>query len=596
MPEVKFGGKDGTVVRLKEDPNLVVVRTRSRRSLRERPVPGPEAETVKDLDLVVAFPEAGVEVYRRPEGTAGSTADVRTALRSSEDVRFAGRGLVNEISGEPVVYTENLFVKFKDDIESTECERILNEHGLAIKQALTYATNAYFVSAPEGTGQTVFENADKLLGRPEVELCHPELVQRSRVRAVFPEQWHLKRTSIAGLEINASANVEAAQALSRGDGTIIAVLDDGFDLGHPEFATAGKIVAPRDFTPSSIDDDPAPGPGQHHGTASAGVACAEGRDGACGVAPKAKLLPIRMPGGLGSLGEAEAFKWAADHGADVISCSWGPADGDWWDPNDPTHQQLVPIPDSTRLAIDYATTQGRGGKGCLVFFAAGNGNESIDLDGYASYARVIAVAACNDRGRRSVYSDFGKAVFCAFPSNDAAWPQQVHPAPLTTGIWTTDRRGQEGYNSGSLTMGDAAGNYTNSFGGTSSACPGAAGVAALIVDRNPALRVDEVKDILRRACVRIDPQGGQYDGEGRSPFYGYGRLDARKAVELADPAVPQESLMADLGTIEPKFDALIVAVLAGLALATLALGIAPTALQLYRGSVAAKLSEEAGNS
>ena len=238
----------------------------------------------------------------------------------------------------------------------------------------------------------------------------------------------------------------------------------------------------------------------------------------------------------------------------MISCSWGPADGDWWDPNDPTHQQFVPISDSTRLAIDYATTQGRGGKGCLVFFAAGNGNESVDLDGYASYARVIAVAACNDRGRRSVYSDFGKAVFCAFPSSDAAWPQQGHPAPLTTGIWTTDRRGQEGYNNGSPTKGDAAGNYTNSFGGTSSACPGAAGVAALIIARNPALRADEVKDILRRACVRIDPQGGQYDGEGRSPFYGYGRLDARKAVELALPAVPQEAVVVARVFDEPILD------------------------------------------
>jgi subtilisin family serine protease len=55
--------------------------------------------------------------------------------------------------------------------------------------------------------------------------------------------------------------------------------------------------------------------------------------------------------------------------------------------------------------------QGRAGKGCVVLFAAGNGNESVDLDGYASYDKVLAVAACNDRGRRSVYSDKGAAVF-----------------------------------------------------------------------------------------------------------------------------------------------------------------------------------------
>ena len=107
-------------------------------------------------------------------------------------------------------------------------------------------------------------------------------------------------------------------------------------------------------------------------------------------------------------------------------------------------QQVVPLPASTRLAIDYVTANGRGGKGCVVLFAAGNGNESVDNDGYASYAKVMAVAACNDRGRRSVYSDFGKAVWCAFPSNDFGHAPFNHPEPLTPGIWTTDRQGESG--------------------------------------------------------------------------------------------------------------------------------------------------------
>src|SRR4051812_1068588 len=75
------------------------------------------------------------------------------------------------------------------------------------------------------------------------------------------------------------------------------------------------------------------------------------------------------------------LRWAADHGADVLSCSWGPVDGNWRNDNDPTHQQVSPIPDHTRLAIDYAASQGRGGKGCLIFFAAGNGNGNVDRDG-----------------------------------------------------------------------------------------------------------------------------------------------------------------------------------------------------------------------
>jgi subtilisin family serine protease len=145
------------------------------------------------------------------------------------------------------------------------------------------------------------------------------------------------------------------------------------------------------------------------------------------VAPEASLMPIRMMSQLGSQAEADAFLWAADNGADVISCSWGPQDGNWSEPDDRRHQAWTPLPDSTRLAITYAVTKGRNGKGCLVFFAAGNGNESADLDGYAGNTDVLTVAACNDRGRRSVYSDMGEAVFCAFPSNDFAGHGEPHP-------------------------------------------------------------------------------------------------------------------------------------------------------------------------
>nr|MDQ3829484.1 S8 family serine peptidase [Candidatus Tectomicrobia bacterium] len=235
----------------------------------------------------------------------------------------------------------------------------------------------------------------------------------------------------------------------------------------------------------------------------------------------------------------------AQHGADIISCSWGPMDGDWWNPSDPLHNTVAPIPDSTRLAIDYAVTNGRGGKGCVIFFAAGNGNESVDNDGYASYAHVLAVAASNDRSRRSVYSDFGNAVFCAFPSNDFEFAEEGRPAPLTPGIYTADRTGPRGY---------ASGNYTNAFGGTSSACPGAAGVAALVLSRNPSLRWDELKDILRRSCDRIDPQGGQYNGNGHSPLYGYGRLNAETAARLAVPTHTVDSIVISHTYSEPIVD------------------------------------------
>lgn len=96
---------------------------------------------------------------------------------------------------------------------------------------------------------------------------------------------------------------------------------------------------------------------------------------------------------------------------------------------------------------------------------------------------------------------------------------------------------------GSLQKGDPAGHYTNSFGGTSSACPGVAGVAALILARNPALRWDQVREVLKQSCDKIDAVGGTYDASGRSPFYGFGRVNARKAVELALPPQPEAALV-----------------------------------------------------
>jgi subtilisin family serine protease len=84
-----------------------------------------------------------------------------------------------------------------------------------------------------------------------------------------------------------------------------------------------------------------------------------------------------------------------------------------------------------------------------------------------------------------------------------------------------------------VSLGDDAGDYTNSFGGTSSACPGVAGVAALVLAGNPDLRWDEVKDVLGQSCDRIDAGQDEYDGDGHSDRYGFGRVNAATAVSLA---------------------------------------------------------------
>ncbi|MBC7777242.1 MAG: S8 family serine peptidase [Phycisphaerae bacterium] len=537
MYKVKFGGKKGKTIQLVESPDLVAIRTDGNQKLENVDLSSRSRNAIRGNIEVVAFPEVGVTVRRMAdaskefglESSASPTAprdEARASLKKEDDIRFAGRVLQDAESGEVILYTENFFVKFHDTVSEADCLALLKRYKLKVKSKLTFATNAYFVQAEEGTGLEVFNIAEEILKEKTVEYCHPELVQERMYKTPpHPLQWHLGRTKIKGQVIDNHVNIEKAWKITKGKNITIAVIDDGVEINHPEFS--GRIVHPFDATEGNedprpkLDDD-------SHGTPCAGMACAAGlKNGASGTAPEAKLMPIRLRSGLGSMAEANAFVWAADHGADVISCSWGPVDGNWWKPNDPRHGHVSVLPDNTRLALKYALSKGRKGLGCVILFAAGNGNEEVMNDGYSSFDGVISVAACNDSGKRSVYSDFGKAIWVSFPSNDFEWDPFKHPAPASEGLRTTDRLGKPGYNEG---------DYTNSFGGTSGACPGMAGVVALILAANPGLSPKRVKQLIRRSCFRIDETGGLYDAKKHSIYYGYGRIDAGKAVENARKA------------------------------------------------------------
>lgn len=531
MLKVRYWGKQGKSFSLSVSSDSVVVRTHSGLPIEQSPLTQKTRQLVDQMETVARFPEAGVEVIRAKSSRESLRLRdrVRTALKKERDSRFSGRVLCDPHTKSPILYTENVFVKFEDDYSPTAAKRLIKNLGLTIKYEIRYAQNAYFLESPEGTGQKIFTIADMLLKNEHVQSCHPELVREARTRTAFAHQWHLKSTTINGQNINAHAHVEKAWEITKGKGITIAIIDDGVDIDHEEFQGATKIVAPRDVTRGT--NNPRPGRFNNHGTACAGVACANGTHGASGVAPDAKLLPIRLVSGLGSQAEADAFVWAADNGADVISCSWGPPDGKWWSSNDPHHHKVVPLPDSTSLAIEYALKNGRNGKGCVITWAAGNGNESVDNDGYATHPGVIAVAACNDKNQKSIYSDYGDKIWCSFPSND-------FQNNATPGIWTTDQRGNSGYNIGKPTKGDPDGHYTNSFGGTSSACPGVAGVAALILSREPNLLYEEVKERIKNTCDQIDKNSvkGKYEDK-HSQWYGFGRVNAEKAVI---PPIPDE--------------------------------------------------------
>lgn len=534
MYEVKLWTKDAPSLFLRKSPELIVVRNHQQHRLTLPTDIAPGAERI------LWIPEAQVQVFKTPLDS-GLPSEQKKLLRERPEVRFAGSALVDVHTGAPLVYTENLFIKFIDTLTQAACEALIEALGLSIKQAVTYATNAYFVCQSKPLGSQVCDFSMRLLQRPDVEYCYPEILRQRSNRTIHPNQWHLKKTLVTyQMMVDASANVEAAHALSQGENIVIAIIDDGFDLSHPEFVSPGKIVAPKNFDRRKPNDDPQPS-NKHevHGTATAGVACADGAQGASGVAPKARLMPIKLTKPIGAKAEADAFLHAANAGADIISCSWGPPEGHWADPSDPKHKRNYAMPAHTRLAIKYATTKGRNGKGCLVFFAAGKGNECMDDDGYASNPDVIAVAACNDQSRRCAYSDFGRAIWCAFPSGDQANPDpRFKPAtslPVTLGIRTADlSRDPAKKEAPSKALADC---YIENFSGTSSACPGAAGVAALVLAIHPQLSGSEVRQILADCCDKIghpdDGEAGEYDLTGHSRYYGYGRLNAFNAVRLA---------------------------------------------------------------
>ena len=443
----------------------------------------------------------------------------------------------------PVVVTDEFVACFKADISLHSIEQLNEINNVAIVQEFDFAAHTFLLRMSGSLPNGAVDMANRYYESGLVVYAEPNFIKLIARKEpftpndpFFSQQWHLSRI-----------RAEDAWGITRGESSvIIAIIDDGVDLDHEDFSNPGKIVPGADFVDG--DSDPRPGAGDFHGTSVAGVAVADGNNGVgvTGMAPDCRFMAIRLVGtGQSDVTEAQAFRFATDNGASIISNSWGPVD----------RGGPEPLPGIVGAAFNHAITSGRGGKGCVILFAAGNGNESISspatLDGYASDDRVIAVAASNDAGVRSGYSDFGPEITVCAPSDGTSginktgiWQPVLGAAfqedGSTLAIFTTDRTGSPGSNPPPPPFVDPAGtaiNYTGTFGGTSSATPLAAGVSALMLSIAPDLTRAQVQYILEATAEKIDDENsdpvGRYQPSGHSQWYGYGQVNAFDAVKGA---------------------------------------------------------------
>lgn len=325
----------------------------------------------------------------------------------------------------------------------------------------------------------------------------------------FPNQWGLKNTgqygsAYAGIDIKA----EQAWAITSGSpGIKVAVFDHGFEMNHPDLQANTYGTGYDAYTgtsPSVVRGN--------HGTACAGIVAAVQNNnlGVSGVAPTSKLISVSITLDNADTPQmlANGFNWAWQNGADVISNSWG------------NYAPSSIIED----AITETLTKGRGNKGTVVVFAAGNGNDiTVGYPGNSNPLILVvgAVSPCGERKNPGSCDgeDWGSSY---------GYPLDV-VAPGVK-IPTTDRQGANGYNGT---------NYKLDFNGTSSACPGAAGVAALVLSANPSLTVQQVTDIIEESAqkVRTDLYNYAPSRSRKNRLWniemGHGLINAYEAVVLA---------------------------------------------------------------
>jgi len=452
--------------------------------------------------------------------------DTLDTLRQTSVINV-GSHVYNTLESEaPYIPTGKITLRFNEGVGEEEQNNLLDKYKLEVLSSRTQPesdddTRTYIVGVTPDSPNPL-KVAAELQQMKIIKLAEPDLATPGRLAFQFPtddllpEQWHLLNTGVQfgtslGLKAGADARVVKAwqKALSLGDRScIISVIDDGFDLSHPDLSTTNKIVSARDFENRSADPAPKnfiPGTGDWHGTACAGVATGSSNGkGVVGAAPNCRLMPVRWGKYLSDASVEEWFGYVAREGAWIVSCSWGASD--------PRYVMST----LQREAIARCAKSGRNGLGCVIVFAAGNDGRPVS--GFAIHPDVIAVAASNSRDERSDYSNYGEQISVCAPSNGSGG----------RGILTSDVTGQYDYNGFTYDSGYGPGDYTKTFGGTSSATPLVAGICALVLSADPALTSKQVKKIIEHTARQIGDKNTYTNGH--SPYFGYGCIDAEAAV------------------------------------------------------------------
>ncbi|EUC35969.1 hypothetical protein COCCADRAFT_34558 [Bipolaris zeicola 26-R-13] len=318
---------------------------------------------------------------------------------------------------------------------------------------------------------------------------------------IFEEQWHIFNVKAQGNDINVTG--VWLQGIT-GKGVTACVVDDGLDYTSNDLKDNFFAEGSHDYndhedlpTPKLSDD--------RHGTRCAGEIAA-GKNDACGLglAYEAKVSGVRiLSGDITDVDEALAINFEMQKN-DIYSCSWGP-------PDDGKTMQAPGI--LIEKAMVNAVQNGRGGKGNIYVFAAGNGAASGDncnFDGYTNSIYSITVGAIDQNNDHPYYSEACSAQLVVTYSSGGG-----------DAIHTTD----VGLNK-----------CTSSHGGTSAAGPIGVGVYALVLQARPELTWRDVQWLTVMTAVTLTTPGDWVktpSGRMYSHQFGYGKLDAYAIVEKA---------------------------------------------------------------